>query len=115
MLVPYDHLALLLDEYREQQRQSENRFRYFVNDVFDLLGISSEEERNASLERTLHACETLHIPVAGNFLRIYRFGDHAMVADWKLSPLACYLVIINCDPVNEKVAKAQLFLAGMHL
>lgn len=73
--------------------------------------IEESEEIASSLERTFQACLVLNIPIEKNFKRIYRFNGQDLILDWKISLLASYLLIINCNPSHESVARAQLFFA----
>ena len=42
---------------------------------------------------------------------MYCYDGESLVADWKVSSLAHYLITINCNPANEQVAKAQVYFA----
>ena len=77
----------------------------------EMLDIEDAEEIVRSLNRTFHACGTLNISFNRNFKRVYRFDGERLIVDWKISPLACYLIIINCNPNHESVAKAQIYFA----
>lgn len=55
----------------------------------------------------------LNIPVTENFRETKNVVDGIPVTDVKLSRFACYLVAMNGDPRKEKVAKAQIYLAGL--
>ena len=88
----------------------QNRLKYYMSDIMEELHIS-EEDAHISVKRACLACLQLDIPVDLNFKRTFSHDGNTLKADWKLSALACYLVIINADPANENVARAQLFFA----
>lgn len=111
MLRRYDHLEVLLQEYQSHQSSFESKLNFFAGDILKELEIEEAEEISSSLERAFRACTVLNIPFENNFKRVYRFNGKNLHADWKISSLACYLLIINCNPSHEPVARAQLFFA----
>jgi len=111
MLKIYDYLEKMLEAQQQRQNDAETKLNFFVSEVMEILAIEESEEIVISLNRTFRAFGTLQLPFNQNFKKIYRFDGIDMVLDWKISPLACYLIIINCDPTNELVAKAQLHFA----
>lgn len=82
--------------------------QYTASEIMEQLGYGEGAVAVEPLERAMHACAALQIPIKDNFHKIYCCRDGHMVADWQLSALACYLFMINCDPLNPYVAKAQL-------
>lgn len=114
MLKLYDYLDAVLQSSK-MDPFLENDQLFFANDVFDLLGISEETQKKSSIRRALQNCVTLSIPLNRNFKHVYRFANSGLIADWQVSALGCYLIIINCDPRYEQVAKAQLFFAIKNL
>lgn len=100
-----------VQEYKKQQWFFEARLNYFASEVMDMLGIVDADETDLSLYRAFQVCGTLQLPVHRHFKRVYRSDGENLIADWKISPLACYLIVINCDPIHENVAKAQLYFA----
>lgn len=114
MLKLYDYLDAILQSGKLDPF-FENDQLFFANDVFELLGIIDEIHKKSSIRRALQSCVTLSIPLNRNFKHVYRFENSGLISDWQVSALGCYLVIINCDPKYEKVAKAQLFFAIKNL
>ena len=111
MLKLYNYLDTMMEERNNQQWYFEAKLNYFACDVMETLDIEDAEEIAVSLNRAFQACGTLNIPFNRNFKRVYRFDGESLIADWKISSLACYLIIINCNPSHESVAKAQLYFA----
>lgn len=111
MLKLYDYLEYMMEEYNNRQWFFETRLNYFAHDIMEMLNIEDAEEIAESLNRAFQACSTLNIPFNKNFKRVYRFNGEYLIADWKISSLACYLIVINCNPSHESVAKAQIYFA----
>lgn len=74
----------------------------FVMD-FDL----EEVAINEAIERAVLVCRSSHIPPYRHFRKVYRFVDGVIIKDWRLSPYACFLVLVNADPNNPMIAKFQ--------
>lgn len=111
MLKLYDYLEAMVEEQNYRQNFFETKLNYFAGDIMETLDIVDATEITSSLNRAFQACGSLNIPFDKNFKRVYRFNGEELIVDWKISTLACYLIIINCSPSHESVAKAQLFFA----
>ena len=111
MLERFDHHGLGIEGRNLHQWLFETGLHYFVSEIMETLDIDDADEIERSLSRTFQVCDTLRISVSRNFKRVYRYDGHNMIADWKISSLACYLIVINSNPGNERVAKAQLYFA----
>lgn len=72
---------------------------------------ATEEELDAAIERAFKACASLNIPIKLNFKSVFRPCEDHLVTDWKLTALACYLIVINADPANQRVARMQVHFA----
>ena len=107
----YDYLDIVLQEHQKQQWFKNYQLHYFVRDIMNNLNINNTQEIEIAVQRTLDACKILEISKSQNFKKIYRYDGANLHVDWKISALACYLIIINCNPANEFVAKAQLHFA----
>ena len=111
MLKQYNYIELMLEKQNSSFWFFEPKLKYFANDIMKMMEIIDAIEIDSSLNRAFQACGTLNIPFNRNFKKIYRFDGENIVVDWKISSLACYLIIINCSPCHEIVAKAQLYFA----
>ncbi len=107
MLKLYDPLEDSLTPFHRNKEVVE--LIYYASEVMESLGFSEEEELRTAINRTFEICISLHISIDENFRTIYRFNGNDLIPDWKLSALACYLITINANPANPKVAEAQLF------
>lgn len=111
MLKLYDYLEDMMEEHNNHQWFYETRLTYFANDILEMLEVTDQIEAAFSLNRTFQACKALDIPFNKNFKKVYRYNGEDLMADYKISPFACYLLIINCNPSHASVAKAQLYFA----
>lgn len=69
---------------------------------------SSTELLEAAISRAFQICLQLGIPISTHFRHIHVFsGDGETAVDWALSDLAFYLLLLNGDAANERVACAQ--------
>lgn len=103
----YDYLDVVMQEHKKQQFEN-LKLKYFLSDIMSDLKIIDAEEIQASLDRSFAVCNALHISQLVHFQKIYRSNGDNLIVDWKISSLACYLILINCNPKNEFVARAQL-------
>ena len=108
MLKLYDPLEDYLSIFNSKKNATE--LKYYASEIVESLGLFGDEELKSAISRSFKICSSLHISIEANFKTIYRSKGKDLFSDWKLSPLACYLITINANPSNPKVAKAQLFL-----
>jgi hypothetical protein len=100
-----DNTIILMEE-----QQIPTKYICYASELTDRLKIS-EDDFDDAMERAFSACVSLDIPIKTNFRSVYRSFENYLVTDWKLSSLACYLIIINSDPANANVARIQLLFA----
>ena len=110
MLKVYDYIEEVLAT--EQIRQSIHRanLRYYASDLMQHLGETDLHFRAEAVRHAMQVCHAADIPLDKNFKRIYVQSNGGMEVDWLMSPLASYLFLINGNPENPLVAKAQLVL-----
>ncbi len=77
----------------------------FVSD-FDL----EEHSVHQAVARAVRACVSMDIPPSKHFRKVFLQVDDAVYIDWRLSPYGCYLLLVNCDPLNPMIAKFQASL-----
>lgn len=106
MLKIYDPLdeVLALNRFAEMVPM-----HFYASELAEKLGCTSADQLNGALNRTFNICETLGISVRLHFRKVYLYQDGQIYPDWKLSNLACYLLMINGNPCSPHVAEAQLF------
>ncbi|HYG38105.1 MAG TPA: hypothetical protein VD908_05775 [Cytophagales bacterium] len=111
MLKKVDYIEdLLLNESFNQF--NDLRLTYYASEIMEKLGCEEEEEMTHSMDRVFQVCQSINLPVQSNFRRIYRYDGNKLSIDWKVSPLGCYLLMINGNPCNPNVARAQVFFAA---
>lgn len=111
MLKQYEHRDSTLQAKKVDEWLFEAKLNYLISEVMNALDIVDADEMAASLNRAVQACGSLNVPLHRNFKKVFRSDGKNIIMDWQLSPLACYLIVINCNPSNEHVAKAQMFFA----
>lgn len=89
----------------------ENGFRHwFGSDLALMLGYDDMDATRKAINKAMTVCMTLNIPVIENFQQVETETEKK---DFKLSRFACYLTVMNGDPRNEKVAKAQAYFVNL--
>jgi hypothetical protein len=107
----YKYPETQVAELNVEQWLFEAKLNYLVSEIMATLDIDDVDEIAGSLGRAFQACGTLQLSLSRNFKKVYRFDGDNIILDWKISPLAFYLVVINCNPAYERVARAQLYFA----
>jgi DNA-damage-inducible protein D len=113
LIIPYDPFGndSLMDLF-EDATASDRQF--YGSDLARILGYENNTAFDEAIHIALDACAALHIKVRQHFQPLYRQSDGGLYADWKLSRLACTLIILHADPTRPAVMKAQLlFLKKM--
>lgn len=94
-----------------QEDEMPVKYICYASELGDRLKLK-EAELDKAVERAFSACRSLDISVSKNFKSVFRpCADH-LITDWKLSSLACYLIVINADPSNQAVARVQILFAA---
>ena len=109
MLKIYDYLDEVLATQQIHQVKHQQRFLYYASDIMEKMGETSATDFNETLFRTMKVCRALEISIPENFKKIYRYDGDKLIIDWRLSSLASYLLLLNGNPMNPSVAKAQMF------
>ena len=92
-----------------ERKKADSQLLYYASDLVESLMIEDREELQFAIKRAFKACTALRISVRDNFKSVIRFDGVNLLEDWKISSLASYLIIINANPLNPNVAKAQLY------
>lgn len=83
---------------------------HYASEIFKDLDYNEEININLAVKRARIVCRAINIPIVENFIPIYRAIDNEMYVDWKLSPFAAYLTLLNGDPSSPTVANFQKML-----
>ncbi|RPE09624.1 hypothetical protein EGT74_21850 [Chitinophaga lutea] len=105
ILQSFDYLDEILES--RHRHEQEAAVAYYASELLEALGYQPGAGEEA-LQRAMRACAALHVPLELNFRKTYCAREGTMEPDWQLSPLASYLLIVNCDPGYPPVAEAQL-------
>ena len=111
MLKIYDYLDEVLATQQIRQTRHTKKLEYYASDIMTRMGSTSAEDFTDTLFRTFKVCTALDIPINDNFKKIHLYDGTKMITDWQLSALACYLLMLNGNPMNPSVAKIQLYAA----
>jgi len=75
-----------------------------------MIGLSDKKEFDALINKRAIAA---YIATDMEWQNDFRNYDRQGVTDWKLSRMACYMIVMNADPNIPQVAEAQFFFASM--
>jgi hypothetical protein len=109
MVKIYDYLDEVLATQQIRQTRHRKKLEYYASEILVRMGETTNEDYENTLFRTFKICSSLDISINENFKKVYRYDGEKMITDWQLSPLACYLLMLNGNPMNPSVAKIQLF------
>ena len=88
----------------------ERKLRYYASELQKILELPMFNQLEEALRRAMNVCRSQQLELAEHFKPIYRCEKTGVVKDWKLSPLAWCLVMVNANPVYPEVARMQLAL-----
>ncbi len=83
--------------------------RHLASELMDELGYHTESDFEQALTRTFEVCCTMHINISHHFRKVYVHGAGGVHPDWQLTDLGSYLLLVNGNSRNERVAHAQLY------
>lgn len=93
-----------------EEQSLENGFTYWLaSKLMELLDYKTMVSFSKAINKAMTTCNTLNIPILENFIQVCNIVDGRPVNDFKLSRFACYLVTMNADNKNPKVAQAQVY------
>lgn len=88
----------------------ERRLRFYATELQHTLELPELQQLEDALSRAMDVCRSQQLELAEHFKPIYRCEVSGVIKDWKLSPLAWCLVMINANPAHPEVARMQLTL-----
>lgn len=97
-------------EYEHYAYSQAPLLKFYASEIMEQLGYDSYEDISLVLNRAVLACKAMGISVSQHFRHVYRYDGDKIHLDWKLSSLACYLLVVNADPGNPVVARVQLYI-----
>ncbi|MBW7468996.1 hypothetical protein K0O23_18110 [Pontibacter aydingkolensis] len=87
---------------------ADKNLTYYASDLMHLTGCASMDELGVALRRATEVCTCMHIPLRENFKVVFRPQNGEMVQDWRLSPMAYMLLVLNSEAHNDLVAHLQV-------
>lgn len=84
-------------------RMNELRYRYYASELLEELGQTDEANLQHSIRKTMAVMRLTGIPVQQHFTEIYRSHPAGTRIDWKISGLACSLIIINYESPEQGI------------
>ncbi len=85
------------------------RLRYYASELLLRLGADDDPHtRHAAVRRTMQICHAADIAIDRHFRQVYIYSESVPEPDWMLSSLAGFLFLLNGDPNDAGVARAQL-------
>ncbi len=108
MLAKY-HQYNLLNPALEQfmSRMNERIYSRYASDLLDHLLRSAEFDMDNSVKKTIAVFRMTGIPVHEHICSIYRSYSQGIRKDWRLSELACSLIILTSDSTSSKIREVQ--------
>ncbi len=104
MLIVYDPYEEWTGSFDAEQVQ----LKHLAGELLQDIGIHDATELQQILERAFDVCCQVNLPIEQHFKKVFLFSDGQLITDWLLSDMASYLLLVNGDPRNYNVARAQL-------
>ncbi|WP_439882966.1 hypothetical protein ACSX1A_07310 [Pontibacter sp. MBLB2868] len=95
-----------LDDFLDSM--ADRNLTFYASDLLQVTGYESMEELSQALKRATEVCNCMHLPLRENFKVVYRSKAGSVVQDWRLSPMAYLLMVINSNSQNDLVAQLQV-------
>ena len=101
----YNHTDPIIELF--VSRMNDLNYRYYASDLMNRLMRSEDFDFDASIRKAITILRLTGIPVQQHFSCIYRSAYGGTRRDWKLSELACSLIIISAKPANQEIEEIQ--------
>lgn len=86
---------------------NELNYRYYASELLNRLMQTEDFDFDKSIHKAIAILRLTGIPVQEHFTCIYRSAARGMRRDWKMSELACSLVIISAETANREIEETQ--------
>lgn len=101
----YDHLHPVIELFIS--RMNDLNYRYYASELLCSLLHSADFDLDISIRKAITILRLTGIPVHEHFSRVYRSGSSGIKYDWKLSELACSLIIMSYESPNAEIEEFQ--------
>lgn len=105
-----------LEDYLEEEAMRaylRMPLRQLASELMKEMGYYAEQDFEQALVRTFEVCCTLHINIPHHFRKVYVHTPDGVIPDWQLTDLGSYLLLVNGNSRNIRVAQAQLYFTRM--
>jgi hypothetical protein len=103
--VQYNHLDPAIELF--VNRMNEMMHRNYASELLNQLLRASDFDMEEPLRRTVAIFRLTGIPEREHISGIYRSDFNGIHKDWQLSELACSLIILTSDSVDQRVKNIQ--------
>src|SRR6056297_1738259 len=101
----YNHLNPALEQFIN--RVNEMIYSRFASDLLNHMLRSSEFDIDDSVKKVIAVFRITRIPVQDHICSVYRSDSRGIKKDWRLSELACSLIILTSDSTSSKIREVQ--------
>ncbi|HYW94292.1 MAG TPA: hypothetical protein VE870_01745 [Bacteroidales bacterium] len=77
------------------ERVNALRYRYYASELLDRLVREPDFDLEEAVRKAIVICKLTGIPVQNHFRAVYRSEYRGIARDWKLSELACGIVVAS--------------------
>jgi hypothetical protein len=99
----YNHLDPIIELF--VSGMNELNYRYYASELLRRLLHSTDFNLDASVRKTIAILKLTGQPVHEHISCVYRSDSLGINRDWKLSELACSLIIISHDPATDEISE----------
>jgi hypothetical protein len=71
------------------------QLRYYASELTSECPMDSHQQYGEYLKKAMAICQLSHLPVSEHFKPVCRERNRTVIKDWKLSELACSIILIN--------------------
>jgi hypothetical protein len=97
----YNHMDPIIETF--VSGMNELKYRYYASELLRKLLHSADFNAEASIRKAIAILKLTGVPVQNHFQCIYRSDASGIRRDWKMSDLACSLIIIIYDSPNAEI------------
>jgi hypothetical protein len=88
-------------------RMNDLNYRYYASELLNRLMQSDDFDLNESIRKAIAILRLTGVPVQQHFSCIYRSASKGTQRDWKLSELACSLIILSSETTSSEMEEMQ--------
>jgi hypothetical protein len=102
----YDNFSIPgIDQFLE--RANDIKFRYYISELMNRLTNTPGFEMDFAIRKAITICRLANIPVNEHFKLVFRSEEGCVSRDWKLSDLACCIIIISSNSTDKYIKDIQ--------